>query len=313
MGLLEIDPNKKIGVLQGGVSGEREISQQSGAQVTKSLRSQGFKVVSIDIDSDNPQSVKSKIIAAGINLAFVALHGKFGEDGRIQDILEQVKVPYTGSGPEASRKAMDKVETKKVFLNNNIPTPAYKVLKKGDPLPDISGIKVVKPHYAGSSLGVSIVGQQQLKTAINQALAVSQQVVVEDYIPGREITVGILEDRPLEVVEIIPKEDYYNFNAKYKDGATQFQSPAALEPSLRDDIRVIAQKAHKVLGCRNFSRIDMRLSPEDRVYVLEANSIPGLTSHSLLPLSAQPLGIDFDKLIATMIKGVCIYEQKKQN
>jgi len=238
-----------------------------------------------------------------LDVAFVALHGTFGEDGGIQRILDDLHIVYTGSDARSSRLAMDKILAKKIFQRAGIPTPAFSVHYDRRSLPDIAGYPVViKPCASGSSLGVSIVREErQLPAAFSEAFQYHQKVLVEEYIAGRELSVGIFDEKALAVVEIIPRTGYYDFSAKYDDQKTEFIAPAKLPPHLYRYCQQVALRAHQALGCRHFSRVDLRLSQDGQLYVLEVNSIPGLTSHSLLPLCAASCGMNFDELIVGML------------
>jgi D-alanine-D-alanine ligase len=305
----------RVGVLGGGVSSEREVSLISAQQALKSLQNGKVGCVFVDITTSDKEKVKELLAKQNIDLAFIALHGAFGEDGKIQSILEELEIPYTGSLRLASYLAMDKIVSKAIFLNAGIPTANFLVYwhKGGQGLTDLESLgalrqkiqypTVVKPYFSGSSLGVSIVYQEdQLLEALKKALSLQSKIVLENYIEGRELTVGILDDKPLGVVEIIPKEGYYDFTAKYSEGMTEFIAPAKLEDTIYEKTQEVALRAHKALGCRHFSRVDIRLRKDSEIFVLEVNSIPGLTSHSLLPLSANACGISFDRLILTMIQ-----------
>ena len=302
----------KIGVLGGGVSLEREISLISAKGVYEALLRLGLDVVFIDIITSHKERVKDFIKSFGIDLAFIALHGEFGEDGSMQQILEELNIPYTGSKPKASFLAMDKALSKEIFVKNKITTPKFLVCSgSADIDQDLEYPVVVKPHFSGSSLGTSIVaGSEDLKEAINKASSCSGKVIIEEYIQGRELTVGILDDKPLAVVEVVPLKGYYDFEAKYSQGGSRFVCPAKLEPEIYKAVQEISLSVHKVIGCRHFSRVDLRLSQENIPYVLEINSIPGLTSHSLLPLSARAQGINFDNLISVMID-LAFHEKKE--
>ncbi|MBU1112466.1 MAG: D-alanine--D-alanine ligase [Candidatus Omnitrophica bacterium] len=292
----------KIGVLGGGVSPEREISLVSADEACKALSRHGLNVVFIDINSSQKEDIEALIRSQGIEIAFIALHGKFGEDGGIQEILQGLGLPYTGSSPRGSFLAMNKALSKQIFKTVGIRTPEFSVCCDCRRIP--SGLNyplVIKPCSSGSSLGISIVQEVgQLPAALDKAFSHQDIVLLEDYIEGRELTVGILNQQPLGVVEIIPKKGYYDFQAKYSDGLTDFIAPAKIPEDLYQRIQIQAQAAHKSLGCRHFSRVDLRLDQNGTAYVLEVNSIPGLTSHSLLPLSAKVCGIEFDELILKM-------------
>jgi D-alanine-D-alanine ligase len=292
----------RIGVLGGGVSPEREISLISARQVFEVFKRNKLNVEFIDVCSANKEEVKKDILLRTIDLAFIALHGEFGEDGTIQAILEELYIPYTGSGPAASYKAMDKIVSKEIFLKEGVPTASFCVVASLEEVPkDIKYPVVVKPYFAGSSLGVSIVKESSgLIDAVNKGLSLQSKVILEEYVQGREFTVGILEESYLEVVEIITKGDFFDFHTKYSDGMVEFKAPADLPSEVYKKIQEVGLQAHQVLGCRDFSRVDIRVNKDNKVYVLEVNSIPGLTLHSLLPLSAKCRGISFDELILKM-------------
>ena len=302
----------RIGVLGGGVSNERDISLVSSRQVHKVLVQGGLNAVFIDVLTRKKEKIKELIHSTNINLAFIALHGEFGEDGQIQEILNDLGIAYTGSGPRASALAMNKVYSKRIFKAKGIPTPNFAVLSKEEDIPrDLKYPLVVKPYSSGSSIGVSIVrGQDNLQLALDLAFSHSNGAILEDYIEGRELTVGILEDDPLAVVEIVPKKGYFDFDAKYSRGASDFIAPAHLDKGIEREVRSLGLAAHRVLGCRHFSRADIRLTKDNLPFVLEVNSIPGLTSHSLLPLSAKVSGIDFNELIFKMVE-LALYEKKE--
>lgn len=302
----------RIGVLGGGVSTERDISLISSREAHKALVKKGLDVVFIDILTKEENKLKELIISSGIGLAFIALHGEFGEDGRIQEILEELGIAYTGSGPKASALAMNKGHSKRIFKAKGILTPNFTVLSKEEDIPnEIKYPLVVKPCSSGSSIGVSIVrDRDSLRDAFDLAFSHSSGVILEDYIEGRELTVGILEEEPLAVVEIVPKKGYFDFDAKYSHGASDFIAPAQLNNKVEKEVRFLCLAAHKVLGCRHFSRVDIRLSKDNFPFVLEVNSIPGLTLNSLLPLSAKVCGIDFNELIFKMVE-LALYEKKE--
>ncbi|MBU2102142.1 MAG: D-alanine--D-alanine ligase, partial [Candidatus Omnitrophica bacterium] len=296
--------NIKVGVLAGGVSSERDISLQSGAQVCRTLDSRGVEAVFIDITSRDDVVIKAQLKLHAPDVVFIALHGEFGEDGSIQGILESIDIPYSGSGPVASRLAMDKIASKEVFAKKRIPIAPSCMLARGQVMSTMVRYPVVvKPYCAGSSIGVSIVrDDMSLRQAIDVAFRVQDKLLIEQYIEGRELTVGIFKEEPLAVVEIVPRGGYFDFTTKYSDGLADLIAPAKLKQAVYRAVQKTAVAAHRSLGCRHFSRVDIRLSPDEVPYVLEVNSIPGLTSHSLLPLSAAACGISFNELIMEMIR-----------
>lgn len=310
----------RIGVLMGGPSSEREISLKSGTAVYESLRNQNLDAVAVDIQTDNWQQNRSLIRQMRIEVAFIALHGLFGEDGQIQALLEELNIPYTGSGPAASRLAMDKIASHKIFHKCGLPVPNYIVfsLKK-----DFADLRkrvaaslipplVVKPAAQGSSIGLSIVkSEEELGEAVRLAFGFDERIIVEEYIPGREITVGILGDSALPIVEIIPKNKFYDYEAKYTPGRSEYVVPACLSAQVTARAQSIARAAHQSLGCSGFSRVDMRLSLQNLPIVLEVNSIPGLTVTSLLPKAAAVRGMDFDQLCLNILRLGCEKKLKR--
>jgi D-alanine-D-alanine ligase len=298
----------RIGVLMGGPSSERDISLKSGHAVYDALAQAGLDAVAIDITTDSREENIRMIKSKKIDCAFLALHGRFGEDGQIQEILESIKMPYTGSGVKASILAMDKIASRKIFEVYGLSVPKYEVLenpsyhnnwrahsKLGLPL-------VVKPATHGSSIGLSIVDKEEdLGKAVDLAFSFDERILVEEYIRGREVTVGILNELALPVIEIIPKNRFFDFEAKYQAGMTEYVVPAQLEERIAKKIQDAALSAHKLLGCFGCSRADMILGQGDIPYVLEVNTIPGFTSTSLLPKAAKITGIDFTQLCLKLI------------
>ena len=295
----------KIGVLAGGPSNEREISLRSGKAVHDALISEGLDSLFLDVKNDIDEIIRM----SRIDVAFIALHGRFGEDGTVQKMLESAGIPYTGSGVEASRAALDKVTSKDLFMKNFIPSPGHTVLTKGrsgrfDPK-EFSAPIVVKPHLEGSSIGLSIVREAGLlQSAIDKAFEYGEKVLLEDYIDGRELTVGILNDEALPVIEIVPKNKFYDYDAKYKDSATKYLVPAPISEELSTEARRLGLLAHRALGCRSFSRVDMMMAPSGEIFVLEVNTIPGMTERSLLPKAARAAGLRFSSLCVKILEDV---------
>jgi D-alanine-D-alanine ligase len=296
----------RIGVLMGGPSTEREISLKSGKAVCVALRESGLKVLDIDIKTDSIEENISLIKSHKINCAFLALHGRFGEDGQMQRILEIIKIPYTGSGVEASRLAMDKVASRKIFQAHGLKVPKYRVVDKPPTdynLDNDLGLPlVIKPATHGSSIGLSIIDKEEdLSSAMDLAFTFDEKIIIEEYIRGREVTVGILDESALPVIEIIPKKMFFDYEAKYQSGLTDYVVPAKLQEQIAQSIKEAALKAHKLLGCFGCSRVDMILNNDNLVYVLEVNTIPGLTNTSLLPKAAKCVGIEFNELCLKLI------------
>jgi D-alanine-D-alanine ligase len=309
----------RIGVLMGGPSSEREISLHSGQAVFDAFREAGLDAVSIQIETEDKEENIELIRSYNIDCAFVALHGRFGEDGQIQDILEAINIPYTGSGVRASRLAMDKVLSNQIFESAGLCIPRYQVLEKGS----YKGIRnfeidsfglplVVKPATHGSSIGLSIVEKlHQLANALDSAFSFDERVIIQEYIGGRELTVGILEDRALPVIEVVPKRKFFDYAAKYTSGLTEYIVPAKLDEGQTGIAQEAAVTAHRLLGCFGCSRVDMILSEDKKIFVLEINTIPGFTNTSLLPKAARVVGIEFLKLCLLLIK--LAYEKTKVN
>jgi len=245
-----------------------------------------------------------------IELAVNALHGRGGEDGTIQGLLEILGIPYTGSGVLASAIGMNKVMTKHLLEANDIPTPSYSVFRSSDSaggppgLP--AGLKcpvVVKPSSEGSTIGITIVESPDgLEAAYAEAFRFGDEILVEAYIPGREVTAGILDETPLPLVEIVPKEAFYDFKAKYTMGMTEYRAPAPLPADTTQTVQELALKTHRMIGCRGCTRIDFRIDPSGRPFVLEINTVPGMTETSLLPKAAAAAGISYDQLVARIVR-----------
>lgn len=292
-----------IGVFMGGVSSEREISLKSGSAVFNALKQLGLKVSSVDITKDSPAYIKQLIESLNIDLVFIALHGTFGEDGVLQGILEKLGVAYTGSDSKASKLAMDKISADKSFAQAGLKVPESVIVKGLKPsLLKVIEKKIgfplmVKPSACGSSIGLSLVNKkEELPQALELAKKFASRIIVEKFIKGREMTVGILDDQPLPPIEIITDEPFFNYQAKYKSPTTQYIVPAEVDLTLTDKLKTAGLRAHRCLSCRGFSRVDMLLDGENDVYILEVNTIPGLTERSLLPKAAGLLGIDFGQL-----------------
>jgi len=301
----------KIGIFMGGNSLEREISLITGENVLKALKKRGLNVVGIDLRTESKHEIKNIITQYKIDLVFIAMHGRFGEDGTLQSILEDLGVPYTGSDSRASKNAMDKTLTRKLQILHNIPHPKFKVVKKKDEIDLESLLKefkngkiVIKPANQGSSIGLHIIKKEksELNKALKEAFKIDETLLIEEFIEGAELTVGILEERVLPPIRIIPKEVCFDFKCKYTQGFTFYEVPAKIPKELEEKVKDLALKTHRALGLRDFSRIDMRISLEGEPFVLEANSIPGLTPTSLLPKAAKLVGFDFESLCIKMIE-----------
>ncbi len=300
---------KKVGVLMGGLSTEREVSLRTGAACADALRSKGYVVAGIDVQKD----VAKRLLDEGIEVAFNALHGRWGEDGCIQGLLESMFIPYTGSGVFASAVGMDKVAAKRVFAEHGIPTPpsvtfgSFADLERaGFQLP--FGLPaVVKPSGEGSSVGVTIVKDvEALKAAAREAGKLKGAILVEKYIKGREIQGAVLDDEALGAIEIVPANEFYDYSAKYQAGTTKYLFPAPIAPELYQKACFTALAAHRALGCSGATRSDLILEPDGSFWILEINTLPGMTAASLLPKIAAGKGIDFATLCERLLLGASL-------
>lgn len=302
----------------GGCSSEREVSLKSGQAVYGALQELGANVQAIDLRDHDPQRVRTLLVEKKIDGVFVALHGAFGEDGQIQGICEELGLPYTGSGPAASRRAFNKISAQSTLLAHNITVADFVTLEKNDRAQlaqTVAPIEeyplVVKPACEGSSIGVRVVRtQEELAAAADQAWELGPYILIERYIPGRELTVGILDKTPLEVVEVVTQRSFYDFTAKYQAGATEYLVPADLPLEIKHILQETALMVHTVIGCDDISRVDFRLDNDLKPYVLEINTIPGFTPLSLLPKAAACADITFDKLCLTLLN--LAYAKKKE-
>lgn len=302
----------KIAVLMGGRSLERSVSLKSGRRVARALKERGYEVLELDVD----ETLVPTLMSEKPDLVFISLHGKGGEDGTVQELLEILGIPYTGPGPLPSIIGFNKVLSKELFLANEISTPRYYTVssstleemgasnllpvaweKLGSPL-------VVKPAAQGSALGVKIVRElPELGTALIEALAYDDRVLLEEYIEGTEVAVSVLgDDAPeaLPAVEVVPESGFFDFEARYTVGKTEYFVPARLSDSVAAEAARLALEAHRLLRCKDLSRVDMIIK-EDRPYVLELNISPGMTETSLLPLAAEAAGMSFADLVERLV------------
>ncbi len=291
---------KRVAVIMGGTSSEREVSLRSGEAVVAGLREQGFDAVPVVLDEDRVDS-----LPAGAEAVFLALHGGYGENGGVQADLDRLGVPYTGPGAAASRIAIDKIATKRVLERAGVPTAPYEVLPCGAEETSLPLPVVVKPPRDGSSVGISKVSEPgEWAAALHAARAADPrgEVLVEAYIPGREWTVGVLGLEALPVVEIRAPGGWYGFREKYSQGMTQYAFPDSAEDApLVAACQMWALLAFEAVGCRGVSRVDFRVTPEGKPYVLEINTIPGFTATSLLPKAAARAGLTFGALCTRLL------------
>ena len=292
----------KVLVLMGGWSNEREISLISGKYVLESLISSGVNATSFDVNKDNLHEIKQ----INPDRVFIILHGKGGEDGEIQLFLDNLNIPYTGSGSNASKICMNKRISKDILLDNNISTPFYKKFDNKDDIEDLEKIFkypfIVKPSSEGSSIGVNIVeNRQDFHQAIKDNKLISNDILIEEYIDGIEYTVGILHDRALPVIKLIPPGKFYDFNAKYKSSETQYLCPSELEKTIENSVKAQSLQCFKALNCTGWGRVDLIIDKSGKSWVIELNTVPGMTKKSLVPMAAQQINIDFNNLVLNIL------------
>ena len=294
--------NKRIGLIYGGLSSERAVALKGFKAVEQALKGMKLKHFKFDLNEKSKRNVFAFVNRSKLDVIFLMLHGRFGEDGTIQGGLDFLGVPYIGSSAVASAVAMDKVVSKQVMLANRISTPEYEIVEKGK----VPGLKlpfVAKPAVGGSTIGISIVKKHSgIKKAVKEAFRFCDKVLVEKYIAGREITVPIFEDKALEIIEIIPKTAFYDYKAKYVKGMSLHIMPAKLPAVVYKKAQALALKVHRVLGLKDFSRIDIIIGKNGKLFVLEANTLPGLTGTSLLPEAAKYAGLSFADMTARMLR-----------
>ena len=317
---------KRVGVLMGGFSSERDVSMRSGLAIYQNLQELGYNCVPVDVNRDIAVVLKKE----KVRFAFLALHGGTGENGAIQGMLDVLGVPYTGSGILASALAMDKEASKKIFAHHGINVSPYIVVRKPDghrkrretgkhkdPEPDMSGAYtfpdlpvpqfelpwVVKPSAEGSSVGVNIVKEQGgLAPCLEKAFSYGERAIVEKFIKGKEVHVGVLGDRVLGGVEVRPSLEFYNYEAKYTSGLTDYIIPPEIDGTVYEKLKDLALRAHYSLGCCGASRVDFMVDGNNVPYILEVNTLPGMTATSLLPKIAASAGMSFKDLIEEIIR-----------
>ena len=295
----------RIAVLMGGTSAEREVSLQSGQAVLDALRSAGADALMVDTAGDYLDQLQNQ----AVDMAFIALHGRGGEDGRIQAVLEALDIPYTGSDVAASAVAMNKRLTKRVWQASGLPTADSQMLS-GDSdwqavLASLGGKAVLKPVLEGSSIGISIVDTAVgMEQGYREASQYDSDVMAERFIDGPEYTVSILGDQALPVIRMKAEDGFYDYAAKYEREDTHYFLPSGLSDVEEADVQALALEAFRALGCRGWGRVDLMRDGQGDWWLLEANTVPGLTSHSLVPMSANAVGMDFTALIARLLETV---------
>lgn len=301
----------KVGVLYGGISAEREVSLMSGAGVHQALCDLGVDAHLFDTQE---QSL-AELAQAGFDRVFIALHGRYGEDGTLQGALELLHIPYTGSGPMASAVAMDKVMTKRVWLQHGLPTPEFAVLTSEQDLVGLSDRLpmpfIMKPANEGSTVGFSRIEQaDQIDAAYAVAAKFDTAVLAERFIQGRELTVPVIgtgdQARALPIIEIAAPNGNYDFENKYYSNDTQYFCPAPLDQELSDQIREYARLAYLAVGCEGWGRVDFMLDAEQKPWLLEVNTSPGMTSHSLVPMAAKAEGLSYEQLCLQLIQSASL-------
>ena len=299
--------NKKIAVLYGGWSSEREISLASGKAIYKAIKKLRLNVVLIDVNKNIAEKLKKE----KIDIAYITLHGTPGEDGTIQGMLETMQIPYTGCGVFASSATIDKIISKKMFEYAKIPTAKWTAIEKLKPFKEIEFPVVVKPASQGSAIGISIVkNKKEFEKAVKLAFKYEDRILVEKYIKGTEVTAGVLNGKALPVIEIVPKGKFYDFKSKYTVGQSTHIIPARLPEKVLKQIQNIAIKVYNEFMCNGTCRVDMIIDKSNNIYVLEVNTLPGMTKTSLFPDAAKSIGMSFENLVLEIIKSAFKNEKK---
>lgn len=298
-----IDRLGRVAVLYGGASAEREISLQSGQAVMKALQEEGVEVVAIET-KENPLQ---DILTAKVDRAFIALHGPGGEDGKIQALLEFLNIPYTGSGVAASALCMDKVRTKQLWSGVGLPTPEFVVLQSNTDwrkaIKKLSGRAMVKPCHEGSSIGMALVSNaEDLEKAYKIAAEFDDLVLAEQFISGPEYTIAVLNGKALPPIKLHTNNQFYDFNAKYESNDTEYLCPCGLEPEGEEKLKALALRAFESVGAEGWGRVDVMATENGDFQLLELNTVPGMTSHSLVPMAAMAAGYSFNDLILEIVK-----------
>ena len=292
----------KVLVLMGGWSNERDVSLVSGKCVFNSLKFSGIDVVKLDLKKNNFNEIK-KILPDRV---FIILHGKGGEDGEIQSYLDILKIPYTGSNKYSSEICMNKRSTKKILLDNDIATPEFKKIERETSAEEIEGqFKypiVIKPSSEGSSIGVYIVeNREDLENAIINNEEISDDIIAEQYIEGAEYTVGIINEIALPVIKLIPPGKFYDYNAKYNSADTEYICPSGLNKNTELELKKVSLESFKVLNCNGWGRVDIILDKNNKPWVIELNTVPGMTEHSLVPMASEAENIVFNDLVLKIL------------
>lgn len=298
---------RRTAVLMGGLSAERDVSLKTGEAVLQALLESGCNAVGVDVGRDLPGQLKD----VGAEQAFICLHGRYGEDGTVQGLLEMMQIPYTGSGVMSSSMAMDKVVTKQILLYHEISTPGFVAYRRGDDLgKTLERCRhfplVVKPAREGSTIGISIVkNKAELEAGLSEALKHDDLILIEDFIQGDEVTVSVLNGKPLPIIKIVPKSGFYDYESKYTPGQTEYLLPAPIEAVLYNRLQETSVDACNALACRGAARVDFMVQGRE-FFCLEVNTIPGMTATSLLPKSAAEEGIPFQELAMQILEDAAL-------
>jgi D-alanine-D-alanine ligase len=294
---------KRVAVILGGLSAEREISQMTGESVARVLSERGYNVSVIRVARDLP----ARLLAARIDVVFNALHGRYGEDGAVQGLLEVMSIPYTGSGVLASAIGMDKIASKRIWQSFGLPTPEWRAVAPTETIGASFALPaklplVVKPAAEGSSVGISIVRERsKLVAAITKARSYGGNVLLERYVAGKEVTVAILGARALCAMEVVPEGEFHTYEVKYTPGKEQFILPAPLSKKAYDRVLELALEAHDAIGAEGYSRVDLRVDADERPFLIEVNTLPGLTNLSYFPKMAAHVGLAYPDLVESIL------------
>ncbi|HJN77953.1 MAG TPA: D-alanine--D-alanine ligase [Myxococcota bacterium] len=297
-----------MGVLMGGMSQERAVSLKSGGAVLAALRQRGWNTVAIDVGPDLPERLR----AEHVDVAWIALHGQFGEDGCVQGLLEIMRIPYTGSSAQASAVAMDKIRTKRLLADTGIPMPGDRIWRRGDEIPPVRLPVVAKFPSGGSTLGLAICRERgELEKALVELSGLASEVLLEDFVAGEEITVAVLDGVALPVVGIVPESGFFDYEAKYTEGQTRYEVPAT---RVSQEVQLLAQEhaatAYMVVGLSGIARADFLVDGAGVPWFLEINTIPGMTATSLSPMAAKALGVSFEELVERLLLSAVVHLER---
>ena len=308
--------SKRVGILMGGMSAERDVSLRTGEGIYEALKARGYDVTKVFVDRDIDRVLRQ----APIDVAFLALHGTYGEDGCVQGLLEILGIPYTGSSVMASALAMDKLKAKQLFRLYNVPTPPYYTVHAGqlDELAEVHGSfgfpAFVKPRCQGSSVGAGRAeSMSELKARCEEALRFDEHALVERFVAGKEVHVGLLDGKALGAIEIVPKGQFYDYKSKYQSGGSEYHYPARLSPTRYKGVLNLAERAAAALDVRGATRVDLLVTEGENEYVLEVNTLPGMTPTSLLPKIAKGAGYDFGDLCEAILNRARLYQRRPED